>query len=94
MTPSKPLEQDSGLPSVWGEPDSDVLFLMRQSTFTGYQAASFIIPPTYMVYGLFARSRPNFFNRCMRATWIGGLAGVYTLIVERTLELIILNGST
>ena len=57
--------------------DADTEYLVRRSMTKGYQLFSVITPPAYTAYVL-ARRPKGFFsvNRLLRATWIGGVAGL------------------
>ncbi|EJD05714.1 uncharacterized protein FOMMEDRAFT_78337 [Fomitiporia mediterranea MF3/22] len=64
-------------PAVASAADRD--YLIRQSMSTGYQYFSLLMPPLYTAVVLSRRrmgALPWSINRMLRATWIGGAAGI------------------
>jgi len=56
---------------------ADVEFLVRRGMTKGYQLMSLVAPPLYASFALSRYGRAQFsVNRLLRATWIGGAAGV------------------
>ncbi|KAI0256508.1 hypothetical protein BJV78DRAFT_1117246 [Lactifluus subvellereus] len=56
---------------------ADTEYLVRRSMTKGYQLFSIITPPIYAGFGLFRKGRGYLtVNRLLRATWLGGAAGV------------------
>ncbi|KAL1947579.1 hypothetical protein VTO73DRAFT_13303 [Trametes versicolor] len=57
--------------------DADVEFFVRRGMTKGYQLLSLLTPPAYTVFALTRYGRSHIsVNRLLRATWIGGSAGV------------------
>ena len=57
---------------------ADTQYLVRRSMTKGYQLLSIITPPIYIGFNLFRkRSSQITVNRVLRATWLGGVAGMY-----------------
>ncbi|THH15604.1 hypothetical protein EW146_g4904 [Bondarzewia mesenterica] len=55
----------------------DTEFLVRRSMTKGYQLFSLLTPPIYVASTLFRRGRGHItVNRFLRATWLGGAAGI------------------
>ncbi|EIN07678.1 hypothetical protein PUNSTDRAFT_120975 [Punctularia strigosozonata HHB-11173 SS5] len=56
---------------------ADTEFLVRRASTKGYEWASLITPPAYVAYVLARKGRAQLsVNRVLRATWVGGAAGV------------------
>lgn len=56
---------------------ADVEFLVRRGMTKGYQLMSLLTPPLYATFALSRYGRAQFsVNRLLRATWVGGVAGV------------------
>jgi hypothetical protein len=56
---------------------ADTEYLVRRGMTKGYQWASLLAPPAYAAFVLTQRGRAHFsLNRLLRATWVGGAAGV------------------
>ncbi|KZT65478.1 hypothetical protein DAEQUDRAFT_801426 [Daedalea quercina L-15889] len=56
---------------------ADVEFLVRRGMTKGYQLMSLLTPPLYATFALSRYGRAQFsVNRLLRATWIGGGAGM------------------
>jgi hypothetical protein len=59
---------------------ADVEYLVRRGMTKGYQLFSLLTPPLYTVFILARRGRSQFsINRFLRATWLGGVTGTYTI---------------
>lgn len=57
---------------------ADTNYLVREAMATGYQFFSLITPPAYVAFVIARRGRAAFsINRLLRATWVGGLSGMY-----------------
>ncbi len=57
---------------------ADTQYLVRRSMTKGYQLFSIITPPIFIGFSLFRkRSSHITVNRLLRATWLGGVAGMY-----------------
>ncbi|KAA1474828.1 hypothetical protein DENSPDRAFT_860514 [Dentipellis sp. KUC8613] len=58
---------------------ADSEYLVRRGMTKGYELLSVLTPPVYAAFVLTRRGRIQFsINRLLRATWIGGAAGVAT----------------
>lgn len=56
----------------------DTEYLVRQSMTAGYQIFSVLTPPAYLAFTLSRYGRKSLsFNRLLRATWIGGVGGLF-----------------
>ncbi|KDQ60605.1 hypothetical protein JAAARDRAFT_190775 [Jaapia argillacea MUCL 33604] len=56
---------------------ADTEALVRTSMSKGYQLCSLLTPPAYTAFVLLRRGRSHFsVNSFLRATWLGGVAGV------------------
>lgn len=61
--------------------DADVEFFVRRGMTKGYQLLSLLTPPVYTVFALTRYGRSHIsVNRLLRATWIGGSAGMCVLL--------------
>jgi hypothetical protein len=57
---------------------ADTQYLVRRSMTKGYHLFSILTPPIYIGFNLFRkRSSHISVNRLLRATWLGGVAGMY-----------------
>jgi glutamate synthase domain-containing protein 1 len=57
--------------------EADTEFLVRRGMTKGYQWLSLLTPPAYVAFVLSQRGRAHLsVNRLLRATWIGGAAGI------------------
>ncbi|KAI0282162.1 hypothetical protein BGY98DRAFT_912782 [Russula aff. rugulosa BPL654] len=57
---------------------ADTQYLVRRSMTKGYLLFSILTPPIYIGFNLFRkRSSHISVNRLLRATWLGGVAGMY-----------------
>ncbi len=56
---------------------ADTQYLVRRSMTKGYQLFTILTPPIYIGFHLFRkRSSHITINRLLRATWLGGVAGM------------------
>jgi hypothetical protein len=56
---------------------ADTDYLVRHSMTKGYQLFSIVTPPIYAGFCLFRKGRAHLtMNRLLRATWLGGAAGM------------------
>jgi len=56
---------------------ADIEYLVRRSMTKGYQLFSILTPPIYAGFSLYRKGRsPLTINRLLRATWLGGAAGI------------------
>jgi len=64
---------------------ADTNYLVREAMTTGYQFFSLITPPAYVAFLIARRGRAAFsINRLLRATWVGGLSGMYNIVIVQT----------
>jgi hypothetical protein len=57
---------------------ADTQYLVRRSMTKSYQLFSVLTPPIYVGFSIFRKGRGHFtVNRLLRATWLGGAAGMY-----------------
>jgi hypothetical protein len=67
---------------------ADTEFLVRKFMTKGYEYLSLLTPPIYAAFVLSRHGRSHFsLNRLLRATWVGGAAGIYLLLPLYTLAL-------
>jgi hypothetical protein len=56
---------------------ADTQYLVRRSMTKGYQLFSILTPPVYIGLSLYRKGRGHItVNRLLRATWLGGVAGI------------------
>ncbi|KAH9997533.1 hypothetical protein BJV77DRAFT_1065153 [Russula vinacea] len=56
---------------------ADTQYLVRRSMTKGYHLFSILTPPIYIGFILYRKGRAHFtVNRLLRATWLGGVAGI------------------
>ncbi|KAI0665061.1 hypothetical protein C8Q70DRAFT_27978 [Cubamyces menziesii] len=56
---------------------ADIEFFVRRGMTKGYQLLSLLTPPVYAVFAMTRYGRSHLsVNRLLRATWIGGTAGI------------------
>jgi hypothetical protein len=61
---------------------ADTQYLVRRSMTKGYHLFSILTPPIYIGFVLYRKGRAHFtVNRLLRATWLGGVAGMYRRMI-------------
>lgn len=57
---------------------ADTQYLVRRSMTKGYQLFSILTPPIYIGFNIFRKRNSHItVNRLLRATWLGGVVGMY-----------------
>ncbi|KAF9036934.1 hypothetical protein BDZ89DRAFT_450772 [Hymenopellis radicata] len=71
------METESEIAATAAAHAADTEYLVRKNMTSGYQLFSLLTPPVYLAFSLSRYGRSSFsVNRLLRATWIGGAAGI------------------
>jgi len=78
MTPTNAMSsEDAADAELYHARIADTEYLVRRSMTKGYQLFSVLTPPIYAGFSLFRKGRGHLtVNRLLRATWLGGAAGI------------------
>ncbi|KAF8919589.1 hypothetical protein CPB85DRAFT_1524414 [Mucidula mucida] len=71
------MDSESEIAATAAAHAADIEYLVRKNMTSGYQLFSLLTPPIYLAFSLSRYGRSSFsVNRLLRATWIGGAAGI------------------